>query len=552
MNPQPTTQPVADTNEHADLIADLDALESFDLSDAKPTDERSVHTRRTHEAPAEQHRTLRRGDVARHVGAKASANATHSRPPGELQPVPSTRRAFMRSPEPWKGSEPPLQLAYLGGFYGMNEVHPAALVHAMVLGGTSTGKTVSVIVPMMSAQLRYALPTPSGAKRMSMLLIDPKHELVEVAQRVLAQQQEPERLLHIGGLSSTPPIQFFADDVGLTPREKLAKLDVVMGTATLAGDHHGYWHTVGMDLVGRFLNLEDVYRARTSASLVGRVIRALDKAAPTVPDFWADLTMLLDRCATGGRELKRSDLELQAMLLAEGLNKHADAGVLSVFVPESDIQQFQYRRQTADPMLRLLADPEVAKLVDFDPFPTGQCVRLSLREAMDLGRVVAYQPEPRANSELVARALKALWYEAVTRREDLQRPVSVIVDEFQRFVTADAVTGDASFLDTARAFRANCLFATQSVAALVDRLGAGPGAQATVDTILANCPSKWYFASKDPLSEASVRAQLPPSPIGREHVVAVRPLALLSRGEAYWSLADGRWGRGRANRDHLL
>jgi len=53
------------------------------------------------------------------------------------------------------------------------------------------------------------------------------------------------------------------------------------------------------------------------------------------------------------------------------------------------------------------------------------------------------------------------------------------------------------------------------------------------------------------LSEASVRAQLPPSPIGREHVVAVRPLALLSRGEAYWSLADGRWGRGRANRDHL-
>jgi type IV secretory pathway TraG/TraD family ATPase VirD4 len=165
---------------------------------------------------------------------------------------------------------------------------------------------------------------------------------------------------------------------------------------------------------------------------------------------------------------------------------------------------------------------------------------------MDTGAVVVLQPEPRQASDLAARAIKAKWYEAATSRSDMERPVGVVCDEFQRFITLDPVSGDANFLDTARAYRVNCVFATQSVAALELALGSGPKAKAAVAAILCNTPSKWFFASKDSATVQELRDLIPPSPGGR-HVVDVRPPAQLRPGEAYWSLANGQWGRGRAN-----
>ena len=84
-----------------------------------------------------------------------------------------------------------------------------------------------------------------------------------------------------------------------------------------------------------------------------------------------------------------------------------------------------------------------------------------------------------AEDSLVAKAMKALFFEAVLnserRREaDHGMPlVAYVADEFHRFVTSDLVHGEQSFLDTCRSFGAFCVLACQSVASLRHALGRG-------------------------------------------------------------------------------
>jgi hypothetical protein len=71
-------------------------------------------------------------------------------------------------------------------------------------------------------------------------------------------------------------------------------------------------------------------------------------------------------------------------------------------------------------------------------------------------------------------------------------------------------------------------------------------AEAAVASIVANTPSKFFFAVKDQKTEQVMRNLFPESPGSGPHIVTARPPSLLKPGEAYWCLADGRWGRGRA------
>ena len=88
------------------------------------------------------------------------------------------------------------------------------------------------------------------------------------------------------------------------------------------------------------------------------------------------------------------------------------------------------------------------------------------------GTVYVYQPSRHRHDELIAKACKSLFFEAVLDNEARRAPDSAlplagyIADEFQRFVTADAVHGEQSFLDVCRAFGAFAVLACQSVASL--------------------------------------------------------------------------------------
>lgn len=162
------------------------------------------------------------------------------------------------------------------------------------------------------------------------------------------------------------------------------------------------------------------------------------------------------------------------------------------------------------------------------------------------------QPRLGGGKDLVAKALKACFFEAVLnspkrlRRGGEMPLVGYLADECHRFVTSDEVHGEQSFLDTCRSFGAFCVLACQSVSSLEHAL-AGAGGNAAADgpalsVLLNNAGTKLLFRSTD---EATRRRldDLCPEPSSGAKVTAVRPPSTLRPGECYAVTADGRFER---------
>ena len=168
------------------------------------------------------------------------------------------------------------------------------------------------------------------------------------------------------------------------------------------------------------------------------------------------------------------------------------------------------------------------------------------------GTVYVYQPSRHRHDELIAKACKSLFFEAVLDDEARRAPdpgmplAGYIADEFQRFVTADAVHGEQSFLDVCRSFGAFAVLACQSVAslryALCDLEGDPDKRNSAIDIICNNTATKMFFRSTD---EETVRRVRTVSPLvaGGHSVIDFRPLSTLKAGECYASFPDGRFER---------
>ena len=167
-------------------------------------------------------------------------------------------------------------------------------------------------------------------------------------------------------------------------------------------------------------------------------------------------------------------------------------------------------------------------------------------------RFILYQPRRDNLDALVAVVLKALFFEAVLAEPAREKHggrmplVGYVADEFQRFVTSDAVHGEQSFLDTCRSFGAFCILATQSTRSIAHALslhGASPDTNVTaLDIMLTNTATKLFFRTTDGDTAGRVAGLCPRRP-GFLPVTDVRPLSLLAPGECYASLADGRFER---------
>ena len=166
--------------------------------------------------------------------------------------------------------------------------------------------------------------------------------------------------------------------------------------------------------------------------------------------------------------------------------------------------------------------------------------------------VYVFQPRLDGNEALVARALKAAYFEAVlSSRKRAERGATMplaayIADEFHRFITSDKVHGEQSFFDTCRSFGAFCVVACQSVSNMEHALAAaGAGNwvknRAAVSILLNNTANKLCFRSTDQSLRARLDDLCPRTGSGR--VTEVRPPSTLQTGECYASLADGRFER---------
>ena len=168
------------------------------------------------------------------------------------------------------------------------------------------------------------------------------------------------------------------------------------------------------------------------------------------------------------------------------------------------------------------------------------------------GEIFVFQPESADQSNVVGKVCKALYFEAILADEDRTREgtkmrlVGYIADEFQRFVTADRMHGEQSFLDTCRSFGAFAVLATQSMAgleyALCDLEADGPKRASALKIMLNNTGTKIFFRSTDLDTAHLVWSICPEGRDGRK-VVGLRPLSTLSVGECYAALPDGRFER---------
>ena len=127
-----------------------------------------------------------------------------------------------------------------------------------------------------------------------------------------------------------------------------------------------------------------------------------------------------------------------------------------------------------------------------------------------------------------------------------------MADEFQRFVTADAVRGEQSFLDVCRSFGVFAKFAMlacQSVASLryaLCDLECDPDKRSSATDIICNhTATKLFFRSTE---EETLRRVRTVSPLvsGGHSVIDICPLSTLEAGECYWkSEVTGRMRFGR-------
>ena len=237
--------------------------------------------------------------------------------------------------------------------------------------------------------------------------------------------------------------------------------------------------------------------------------------------------------------------------------------VAEYWAPMSRIErQYAGVLATARTACSALADATLARRLYFGCEP-GYAAAREAGEVLDFARAVSregggplvlYQPALHGPDELVARALKAAFFEAVLHDPDRARgcedlPLAgYVADEFHRFVTSDRVHGEQSFLDTCRSFGAFCVLACQSVAGIEHALAEGAGSstrnEAAVSMLMTNTATKLVFRSTDPKTLQPLHEWCPHHP-GLDAVTRVRPPTTLAPGECYALLPDGRFERRR-------
>lgn len=448
------------------------------------------------------------------------------------------KRTLVRTPLPWRETDPPLVMGSNGAWFGRDHMHPSELVNIQILGSTGSGKTVSCVEPVLGALLNYEIDSFQTA----MLVIDPKRELEAKVRSVLSQRGELDRLVVIG---ECPPIRYFATDCPLSPTDRLAKCKAFGPLITPDGDIT-YWQEMGQTLLRDLLQLQSDFAVKTSGErLFGLMTEQL--GTQSEPGTWGQLREILSWARRGGMSSLKQASEVLERLAAMAGVTGAGVNALKNYTKDDDLfRQFTYACQNADPLINALGNPDVKNFIDMDPLPGERQAHTDIRALVEAGKVVLFCPEAREGHRLAGKALKAKFFEAVFSRENLARPMAYVCDEAQRFITQDAETGEQNFLDRCRAYRAICVLASQSLASIEHELGSGHAARTAMDIISTNTPTKFVMRTTDTRTIDWLRTMLPAPDIQGPHVVDVRRPSQLRVGEAFSIFADGRWGLHRA------
>ena len=507
--------------------------------------------------------------------------------------VPSTGSPGLVIPE-WRPLFPPSGAVF----------REILLRHVLLLGETGAGKTQSGISPVTAA-CAHASPEALAA----VLVVDPKRELGPVLERLAPGRFDPITSSALVLDLMALPAWSVADHLA-AGRWQSAALLILLRAVSFVPTMPA---RVLLDHEPSSSNVEFFEREGTTllATVLAFVLMVTRADAPSPDDWLADdrdactwLHQLLERAWGSEGAPGPNALELAAWVMDGPLTRlprkrstvaslggdapesdlgwlfarvarralpvwGADPGegrdvlsrVLDYWLPMVDIgTQYAGVLATARGACAEFADPAVATTLYFGCEP-GYVAARDAGAVRDFaqavgrdggGRLMVFQPPLSGGGTLVAKGVKASFFEAVLNDPDRVTgapdiPLAgYVADECHRFVTSDRIHGEASFLDTCRSFSAFCVLASQSVSSIEHALSHGGGTYArdssAVSVLWNNTGSKLFFRSTDPQTAHRVDELSPHRP-GLTDVTRVRPLSTLAPGECYAALADGRFER---------
>jgi len=286
-----------------------------------------------------------------------------------------------------------------------------------------------------------------------------------------------------------------------------------------------------------------LYFGATGERLVAKLGKAIEVPNIENKGFWSVVKSVLAYSCKSHSNLQKTDHELQEIF---GQLKIISPSLqfMAPFAGSKDlIEQWSFTVMTAQPMLSAFSDRSIETFVDMDVIAEASKPRTQIESLIAQSKVVIFSPERTVASTAAGKALKQRFYEAVFSREDLEKPIFMVLDEYQTFVSPS----DTDLIDRCRAYRCMVVACSQSISSLKHALGNNLAAQNIVDILCTNLTSRFSLRSNDADTSAWLRTQLPIAPDGGPHVLDVRRLANLAPGEAYYMFASGTWGRERAS-----
>jgi hypothetical protein len=455
------------------------------------------------------------------------------------------------------------ELACMGSF------SRALLTRGLIaLGSTGSGKTRSVLAPLLVAILRERHGA-SDEHRSSVVVIDPKRELADPV-RALSDQ------VYVIGADEVPPIDVFGTidrdhaDPGVYTDRLLSLVgdssDVVRDPFWRNSAREALRDCVALDLhfvaigggvpdghIRRALFWRDVAAACLTAGRISKAeAQQLRSAKQPISRYLSLLRLLAREQGASSNPLK----PLSSELVLTTLEKHVPALAAPALwrLPELAADTSTSIVASLASLVGPLSSARVQRALRLDVLPSVRPTqRLSLYEVVRRGEVVVYQPADASDeSEAIGRALKAAFFDAVLAGAAclpdgrVQRLAACVIDEWPVVVTSGGVA-DHTYLALCRGFGGATILGAQSLAAIRERL---PNRSTdAVRAAITNLATRIQLATTDPDTIRELRELIPPPPIPGPHVFDVRSPAQWLPGEMAW-VAPGGWGLGRAKLSH--
>lgn len=439
------------------------------------------------------------------------------------------------APIPYDGSEPPL--LFESPLLERSYILPSDIYNALAIGSTGSGKTASFVQPALFSMLAYRL---AGGKTASLLVIDPKIELLTGIERKLKELGELDRLAVVG---QCDPVNYFQEDDGLSLTDRFEKVkSFVAVTGTTSEENR--WQVFAEQLVLSFLKDDQQFANVCRLPLLESIAALVTGEAQYLNrNQWVALRKLLLLGMEDPQNLRCISDIYDVLTFGVGMTKMDRPFARYVVMKDGD--QFFYNARGALTVVDGLGSEDIEHIMDLSVRRgLTKDNRCDVAALIERGAVLVFQPRQTVTHDLVGRALKSLFFRGVMGRQDMERPIGYFCDEFQRYITCDPETGEHAFLDRCRAYRVNSFLATQSMAALLAATNRGPHSSSALDSILVNTPTKVCFRTTDETAVATMKSFIPRDPRSDQHVLSFRPPSSLLTGEYYFAFQH-TWGRTR-------